>query len=197
MPIGRASSSTSPLGRTSGSTPPLGRASCSGSQTTMNRFYRSPSVSQVPFDIDLACSKGDAKVRLGKALAKWFQSDDILGRKADNPYFVAAIKLAQQLGEGVAIPTGRDIDGPLLDMSYDDLKAHMEDYKENWGPFGVTVMCDSWRGPTKMCIINFMIFCNGCMFFHKTVNATGRVQNADFIYDCIKEVVVEEVGQEF
>ena len=97
----------------------------------------------------------------------------------------------------MSIPTGRDIDGPLLDMNYNDLKAHMEDYKENWSHFGVTVMCDSWTGPTKMCIINFMIFCNGQMFFHKTVNATGYIQNAEFVYDCIKTVVVEEIGVEF
>ena len=48
-----------------------------------------------------------------------------------------------------------------------------------------------------MCIINFMIFCNGQMFFHKTVNATGYIQNAEFVYDCIKTVVVEEIGVEF
>ncbi|CAN6353633.1 unnamed protein product [Urochloa humidicola] len=82
-------------------------------------------------------------------------------------------------------------------MNYDDLKAHMEEYKENWGQYGVTVMCDSWTGPTKMCIINFMIFCNGRMFFHKTINATGHVQNAEFIYDCIRKVVIDEVGKEF
>jgi hypothetical protein len=48
-----------------------------------------------------------------------------------------------------------------------------------------------------MCIINFMVFCNGCMFFHKFVNATGRVQNAEFIRGCIREVVVEEIGEQF
>ncbi|CAN6222289.1 unnamed protein product [Urochloa humidicola] len=35
------------------------------------------------------------------------------------------------------------------------------------------------------------------MFFHKTVNATGRVQDAEFLYECIEEVVVKEVGAEF
>lgn len=55
-------------------------------------------------------------------------------------------------------------------------------------------MCDSWTGPTMMCIINFMVYCNGRMFFHKSINATGRVQNAEFIYDCIREVVVDEIG---
>lgn len=47
-----------------------------------------------------------------------------------------------------------------------------------------------------MSIINFMIFCNGRMFFHKSVDATGETQNADFIYSILQEVVVEEVGVE-
>jgi hypothetical protein len=32
------------------------------------------------------------------------------------------------------------------------------------------------------------------MFFHKTVNATGEVQNAEFIYGCISKVVEDEIG---
>jgi hypothetical protein len=36
-----------------------------------------------------------------------------------------------------------------------------------------------------MCIINFMICCNGRMFFHKIVDATGQIQNAEFIYDSL------------
>jgi hypothetical protein len=34
------------------------------------------------------------------------------------------------------------------------------------------------------------------MFFHKSVDATGETQNADFIYSILQEVVVEEVGVE-
>jgi hypothetical protein len=179
-PLFRASSSSSPPvcgERCNSNTPPLGRASGLGNQTIISRFYRSPSVSQAPFDLDLARSKaslqprvdimlqGDSKIRLGKIWSKWFQANDIARRKADCPYFASAIKLTQQLGEGVAIPSGKEIDGPLLDMNYEDLLAQMEDHKENWARYGVTVMCDSWTGPYKMCIINFMIFCNGRMFF--------------------------------
>ncbi|PWZ13055.1 hypothetical protein Zm00014a_024124 [Zea mays] len=172
----------------------------------MNRFYRSPSVSQGPFDIDLAHSRAQAQPRvdimlrggsrdkLGKALAKWFHANDIPGRKADCPYFRSAIKLAQECGQGVHIPTGKELDGKFLDMNYEDMEAHMAKFKDDWKEYGVTVMCDSWTGPTMMCIINFMVYCNGRMFFHKSINATGRVQNAEFIYDCIREVVVDEIG---
>ncbi|XP_008644965.2 uncharacterized protein [Zea mays] len=182
-------------------------ASCSANQQTrLDRFYRSPSVSQGPFDIDLAHSRAQAQPRvdimlrggsrdkLGKALAKWFHANDIPGRKADCPYFRSAIKLAQECGQGVHIPTGKELDGKFLDMNYEDMEAHMAKFKDDWKEYGVTVMCDSWTGPTMMCIINFMVYCNGRMFFHKSINATGRVQNAEFIYDCIREVVVDEIG---
>jgi hypothetical protein len=79
-------------------------------------------------------------------LAKWFHANDIPGRKVDCPYFRSALKLAQQLGDGVPIPRGREIDGPLLDMYYANMEAHMAKFKEDWKDYGVTVMCDSWTG---------------------------------------------------
>lgn len=207
--IGGSAVSYSPSCGASGSnsnTSPATRVSCSGTQTTIGRYYSSPSSAQVPFDLDLARSKapsqprvdimlqGDAKVRLGKAWSKWFHANDIPGRKADCPYFVSAIKLTQQLGEGVNVPSGRELDGPLLDRNYEDLLAQMNENKGNWARYGVTIMSDSWTGPYKMCIINFMIFCNGRMFFHSSVDATGQSHNAEYLYKHIDHVV-QEVGE--
>ncbi|KAM0850483.1 hypothetical protein ACQ4PT_053047 [Festuca glaucescens] len=58
-------------------------------------------------------------------------------------------------------------------------------------------MCDSWTGPSRMSIINFMVFCNGRMHFHKSVNATGCVQNHQYVLEQIKKVVVNEIGEKF
>jgi hypothetical protein len=33
-----------------------------------------------------------------------------------------------------------------------------------------------------MSIINFMVYCNGIIFFHKSVNCTRHSQDANFIY---------------
>ena len=206
--LGKASSSGSKSAT-------LGKASSSGSgaaastrQSPLHSFYQNPSSSKAPFDIDLARSKaplqpridtmlsGDSALRLAKTWSKWFHANDVPGRKADCPYFRSAIKLTQQLGD-VPIPKGKDIDGPLLEQNFNDLKAHMKSFREDWDRFGVTLMCDSWTSNNMMCIINFMIFCNGRMFFHKTVNATGEVQNAEFIYDCISKVVEEEIGPKY
>jgi len=90
--------------------------------------------------------EGVAKEQLGKAWSKWFHANDIPGRKADYPYFRSAIKLTQQFGEGVPIPRGKEIDGPLLDMNYADMEAHTAEFKDDWKDYGVTIMCDSWTG---------------------------------------------------
>lgn len=145
-----------------------GGGSCSAShQVTLDKFYQSPeSISKAPFDIDLARSKTQAqprvdvmftagtKEKLGKAWAKWFHANDIHGRKADCPYFRAALKLSQQLGEGVHIPHGREIDGPLLDMNYEEMEVNMDEFKADWDDFRVTIMCDSWTG-NYLCTLYF------------------------------------------
>jgi hypothetical protein len=101
--IGFKGCSSEPFNRASGSSPPIGKTSgsgsCSGNQTKLGMFYRSLSVSQAPFDIDLACSKspsqpridimlqGNGRERLGQAWSKWFHANDIPGKKANCPYF--------------------------------------------------------------------------------------------------------------
>ena len=144
------------IGKASGS----GAASCSANhQTRIDKFYKSHGSSfQAPFDIDLARSRNQvqprvdvmltagAREKLGKAWAKWFHANDIPRRKEDCPYFRAAVKLSQELGDGVHIPRGKEIDGPLLDRNFDDVEAHLAEFKEDWNEYGVTIMCDSWTG---------------------------------------------------
>lgn len=84
-------------------------------------------------------------------------------------------------GEGIASPTGRDIDGKYLDQNEADLHARYAKFKEEWPMFGVTLMCDAWTGPTRMSVINFLIYCNGVMWFHKSVDATGKSQDSSFL----------------
>jgi hypothetical protein len=147
--------------------------------------------------IDTIFSEKENKEMLALAWSKWFHARDIPGRKADCPYFVGAMKLTQRLGEGVPIPKGGIIDGPCLNSNYNELKEYVVQFKEDWHTYGVTIMCDAWTGPTDMSIINFLIFCNGRMLFHKSVNATGEMQNATYLCKIIREVVVDEVGHEY
>ena len=73
-------------------------------------------------------------------------------------------------GDGIASPTGQDIDGKYLDQNEQDLKMRYIKFQKDWPLFGVTLMCDSWTGPTRMSVINFLIYCNGVMWlFHNVV----------------------------
>ncbi|KAE8771560.1 hypothetical protein D1007_56553 [Hordeum vulgare] len=131
---------------------------------------------------------------LGLAWSKFFHANDIARLKADCPYFRAAVKITQQLGR-IPIPTGKEIDGQYLEANYDEANLFLQKFKQDWKNFGVTLMCDSWTGPTGMSIINFMVYCNTRMFFLNTIDASGQTQNSDFIYKEI-EKVVEEIGHE-
>ncbi|XP_044446788.1 uncharacterized protein [Triticum aestivum] len=131
---------------------------------------------------------------LGLAWSKFFHANDIAGRKADCPYFRAAVKITQQLGPA-PIPTAKEIDGKYLEVNYDEATSFLQKFKQDWKNFGVTLMCDSWTGPTGMSLINFMVYCNTRMFFLNTIDASGQTQNSDFIYREI-EKVVEEIGHE-
>ncbi|KAK3124751.1 hypothetical protein QOZ80_7BG0592000 [Eleusine coracana subsp. coracana] len=136
-----------------------------------------------------------AKQAIGRAWAKFMHAEAIAGAKADSPYFIAAIKETQRWGQGVPSPTGRDVDGIYLDENEAEIKKHFARFKMDWPAHGVTIMCDSWTGPTGMSVINFMIYCNGVMFFHKSVDATGQSQDANYLYKEI-EKVIKEVGPE-
>lgn len=145
--------------------------------------------------IDVAFDKTKV-ARIGEAWARFFHANAIPGRKANCPYFRAALLLSMELGVVHPLPKGSDIDGKYLTANRMELEEYVMQFKDDWKQFGVTIMCDSWTGPTSMSIINFMVYCNEKMLFHKSVNASGKIQNADFLYLEIKKVIVDEIGHE-
>jgi hypothetical protein len=75
------------------------------------------------------------------------------------------------------IPTSREIDGTYLDSNEEEMKKHFEKFKDDWPTHDITLMCDSWMNPTGMSTINFMVYCNGVIFFTNrlTLSATSRM----------------------
>jgi len=72
------------------------------------------------------------------------------------------------------LPIEREIDGKYLEENVRQIKAEIEKWKSEWLEFGVTVMCDSWTGPTRKSVINFLVYCNGIMYFwsiHRIINS--------------------------
>ena len=55
-------------------------------------------------------------------------------------------------------------------------------------------MCDGWTGPTKLSIINFMVYSKGSTIFLKSVDASDKIKDNKYIYGLLKDVI-KEVGQ--
>ena len=74
----------------------------------------------------------------------------------------------------------------------------MEDYvnlqREKWETYGCTIMCDGWTGPTKLSIINFMVYSKGSTIFLKYVDASDKIKDNKYIYGLLKDVI-KEVGE--
>jgi hypothetical protein len=88
-------------------------------------------------------------------------------------------------GEGVPSPQGRDIDGKYLDANEAELKAIFQKWRNEWHEHGVSIMRDSWTGPTRMSVINFLLYSNGRLWFHSSIDATGKSQDAKFLLKVI------------
>ena len=51
-----------------------------------------------------------------------------------------------------------EIKSKYLEMEYKDMEAYVNIQREKWETYGCTIMCDGWIGPTKLSIINFMVY---------------------------------------
>ena len=75
----------------------------------------------------------------------------------------------------------------------------MEDYvnlqREKWKIYGCTIMCDEWTGPTKLSLINFMVYYKGSTIFLKSIDASDNIKDNKYIYGFLKDKI-KEVGEE-
>ena len=75
----------------------------------------------------------------------------------------------------------------------------MEDYvnlqRDKWKTYGCIIICDGWIGPTKLSIINFMVYCKESTIFLKSIDALDNIKDKKYIYGLLKEVI-KEVDEE-
>ena len=84
-------------------------------------------------------------------------------------------------GVGIKIPSGREIDGKYLDENVKEIEKGIEKWKNEWDECGVTIMCDSWTGPMRNSVINFLVYSGGTMYFLKSINASDKIQDHQYL----------------
>ena len=65
---------------------------------------------------------------------------------------------------------------------------------EKWKTYGCRIMSDGWIGPTKLSIINFMVYSKGSTIFLKSVDASDKIKDNKYIYGLLKDMI-KEVGE--
>lgn len=82
-----------------------------------------------------------------------------------NHHFLNIIDVAQCVGYGVLPPTPRKILGKYLDIFIFETKEKIKILKPIGEEYGCSSLHDGWLGPTKMSIINFMVYSAGEIVF--------------------------------
>ena len=55
-------------------------------------------------------------------------------------------------------------------------------------------MCNGWTSPTKLSIINFMVYSKGSTIFLKSIDASDKIKDNKYIYGLLKDVI-KEIGE--
>ena len=95
---------------------------------------------------------------------------------------------------GIEPPSPYEIKNKYLNMKYKDMEDYVNIQREKWKTYGCTIMSDGWTGPTKLSIINFMVYSKGSTIFLKSVDASDKIKDNKYIYGLLKDVI-KEVGE--
>ena len=74
------------------------------------------------------------------------------------------------------------------------MEAYVNIQRKKWKTYGFTIMCVGWTEPTKLSIINFMVYSKGSTIFLKSVDVLDKIKDNKYIYDLLKDVI-KEVGK--
>ncbi|XP_026433315.1 uncharacterized protein LOC113330701 [Papaver somniferum] len=75
------------------------------------------------------------------------------------------------------------------------MRMFVDTFREHWKRFGCSIMSDGWTDGKKRHLINFLVNCPKGSVFLKSVDASDRTNDADFIHKLVKEVIAD-VGAE-
>ena len=76
-------------------------------------------------------------------------------------------------------------------MENKDMEAYANQQRKKLKTYGYTIMSDRWTGPTRLSIINFMVYSKWSMVFLKSFDASNNIKDHKYIYKLLKNVIKE------
>ena len=98
------------------------------------------------------------------------------------------------VGMSIESPSPYEIKSKYLEIKYKDMEAYVNIQRKKLETYGCTIMYDGWIGPTKLSIINFMVYSKESTIFLKYVNDFDKIKDNKYIYGLLKDVI-KEVGE--
>ena len=96
---------------------------------------------------------------------------------------------------GIEPPSPYEIKNKYLDIKYKDIEDFVNIQREKWKTYGCTIMYDGWTSPTKLSIINFMVYSKGSTIFLKSIDEFNKIEDNKYIYGLLKDLI-KEVGKQ-
>ncbi|MQL72165.1 hypothetical protein Taro_004512 [Colocasia esculenta] len=142
-----------------------------------------------------AWSKGP-RWQLGRVVAKFWHHSGLAFNAANSPYYKSMVQEIQNFGKHVQPPTPKELASVYLDAKVEQLKIYIASFKKKWQKNGITIMCDGWSSSTKSSLINFLVYCNRQVFYHKFVDASNHIHNHQYILQLMEQMVAE-ISEEY
>ena len=92
---------------------------------------------------------------------------------------------------GIEPPSPYEIKNKYFKMEYKYMEAYVNQQREKWKTYDCTIMSDGWTGPTRISIINFIVYSKRSTVFFKSVDALNNSKHHKHIYKLLKNVIKE------
>ncbi|KAL6519725.1 hypothetical protein OROMI_032619 [Orobanche minor] len=129
------------------------------------------------------------------AICKFFYHAGVPSHAANSPYFHKMLELVGQYGSDLVGPSSHLLSGRCLQDEILSIKNYFEEYKSSWAVTGCSILADSWRDCQDRTLINVLVSCPRGVYFVCSVDASGVVDDSNYLYKLL-DTVVEEMGEE-
>ncbi|XP_026384323.1 uncharacterized protein LOC113279892 [Papaver somniferum] len=130
-----------------------------------------------------------------KSISAWMTENSISFNTVRCPTFQEMIYALGEYGKAMPAPSYHQIRSNLFKEQLEETKNFVDTFRVHWKRYGCSIMSDGWTGGKKRHLINFLVNCPKGSVFLKSVDASNRTNDADFIRELLKEVIYD-VGKE-
>uniref|UniRef100_A0A2N9G2F6 BED-type domain-containing protein n=1 Tax=Fagus sylvatica TaxID=28930 RepID=A0A2N9G2F6_FAGSY len=148
------------------------------SQTTMNQMFKKKEREEICMQI-----------------AKFFYTSAIPFNCVNNPEFGKMIDMVSRFGSGFKPPSFHEIREKYLKKHVTLTLDMLEEYKQEWGKMGCSIMSDGWTDKKRRSLCNFLVNSPKGTVFMFSLDTSDISKTADKVFEMLDNVI-EMVGEE-